>query len=87
MTYDLSRTERQHFASSRETTSTALVVTRCAYRKSSTSKQLDQHGEGVHCTWPTGSPHCSRKTWRSFAICRARRRTTRACARAFETST
>ncbi|RFP19162.1 hypothetical protein D0T23_05110 [Duganella sp. BJB475] len=49
MHYDLSRVERQHLAISRETNSSALVVTRCACRKSTTSKQLVQHGKCVAC--------------------------------------
>jgi hypothetical protein len=49
MMYDLSRTTRQHLAIIRETTSTALVVKRCACRKATTAKQLDQHGKCVAC--------------------------------------
>lgn len=49
MMYDLSRTERQHLAITRETLSTALVAKRCTCRKATTAKQLDQHGKCVGC--------------------------------------
>jgi hypothetical protein len=49
MMYDLSRTERQHRAINKETTTGALIPKRCACGKSATAKQLAQHGKCVAC--------------------------------------
>ena len=49
MMHDLSRTERQHLAINRETTTGALIPKRCACGKAAKAKQLDQHGKCVAC--------------------------------------
>jgi hypothetical protein len=49
MIYDLSRVERQHLAINRETATSVMVAKRCACDRTTTAKQLAQHGKCVGC--------------------------------------
>lgn len=49
MIYDLSRVERQHLAINREAATSVMVAKRCACDRTTTAKQLAQHGKCVAC--------------------------------------